>query len=109
MSSDLDSIVKEVSPSTPVSLSSSPGFDASYKVDSLVERSDASCTNIAMGSDEGSSTADKAISNAAANGTWVFVKNVHLAPAWLQSLEKTNRFSETASLTSDCSYQWRQA
>jgi dynein heavy chain 1 len=41
-----------------------------------------------MGSNEGLASADKAISNAAANGSWVLVKNVHLAPTWLQSLEK---------------------
>jgi dynein heavy chain 1 len=41
-----------------------------------------------MGSNEGVASADKAISNAAATGSWVLVKNVHLAPSWLQSLEK---------------------
>ncbi|KAF7869712.1 hypothetical protein EAF04_004496 [Stromatinia cepivora] len=85
---DLKQIVEQVSASRPVALCSSPGFDASYKVENLVERSRAACTNIAMGSNEGLATADKAISNAAANGSWVLVKNVHLAPTWLQSLEK---------------------
>lgn len=77
-----------MSASRPIALCSSPGFDASYKVDNLVDRSHATCTNIAMGSNEGLATADKAISNAASNGSWVLVKNVHLAPTWLQSLEK---------------------
>ncbi|KAJ9669487.1 dynein heavy chain [Coniosporium apollinis] len=86
--SDLSDIVKQVSATTPIALSSSPGFDASYKVDTLVERTRATCTNIAMGSNEGLASADKAISNAAATGAWVLVKNVHLAPTWLQSLEK---------------------
>jgi dynein heavy chain 1 len=85
---DLSDIVKQVTARTPVALSSSPGFDASYKVDNLVEREHATCTNIAMGSNEGVASADKAISNAAATGSWVLVKNVHLAPTWLQSLEK---------------------
>ena len=67
---------------------SSPGFDDSYKVDSLVERMRVRCTNIAMGSNESVASADKAISNAAQVGSWVLVKNVHLAPTWLQSLEK---------------------
>ncbi|PYH83869.1 hypothetical protein BO82DRAFT_305978 [Aspergillus uvarum CBS 121591] len=87
-STDLKDIVEQVNATTPISLSSSPGFDASYKVDALVERMDATCANIAMGSNEGLQSADKAISNAAAAGTWVQVKNVHLAPSWLQSLEK---------------------
>ncbi|PWW79978.1 hypothetical protein C7212DRAFT_355935 [Tuber magnatum] len=85
---DLRQVVAQVSATTPIALASSPGFDASYKVDSLVEQLRVSCTNIAMGSNEGLATADKAVSNAASAGTWVLVKNVHLTPAWLQSLEK---------------------
>jgi len=85
---DLGDIVKQVSAITPISLSSGPGFDASFRVDNLVERTNSRCINIAMGSTEGAATADKAISNAAATGSWVLIKNVHLAPTWLQSLEK---------------------
>ncbi|KAI9891081.1 MAG: Dynein heavy chain, cytoplasmic [Vezdaea aestivalis] len=87
-SGDLAEVTEQVSATVPIALSSSPGFDASYKVDSLVERKKAQCTNIAMGSNEGLASADKAISYAAANGSWVLIKNVHLAPTWLQSLEK---------------------
>ena len=85
---DLGAIVKQVTSAVPVALCSNPGFDASYKVDALVEKQNAVCTNVAMGSDEGVATADKAITSAAANGSWVLIKNVHLAPQWLQSLEK---------------------
>jgi dynein heavy chain 1 len=87
-SGDLKDVVEQVNATTPIALASSPGFDASYKVDGLAERMHATCANIAMGSNEGLESADKAISNAAATGTWVQVKNVHLAPSWLQSLEK---------------------
>lgn len=87
-SADLKDVVDQVTATAPISLSSSPGFDASYKVDNLVERTGSTCANIAMGSNEGVESADKAIANAAATGTWVLVKNVHLAPSWLQSLEK---------------------
>lgn len=85
---DLKSTVTEVPPTRPIALVSTPGFDASYKVDNLVERMRVRCTNIAMGSNEGLASADKAISHAAQVGSWVLVKNVHLAPTWLQSLEK---------------------
>lgn len=85
---DLKETVTQVAATRPVSLVSSPGFDASFKVDNLVERMHVKCTNIAMGSNEGLASADKAISNAAQTGSWVLVKNVHLAPTWLQSLEK---------------------
>jgi len=56
---DLKQIVDQVAASRPIALCSSPGFDASYKVDNLVERSHAACTNIAMGSNEGLATADR--------------------------------------------------
>ncbi|PHH76000.1 hypothetical protein CDD83_4327 [Cordyceps sp. RAO-2017] len=85
---ELGETVGQVSATLPVALVSSAGFDASYKVDRLVERTGRRCTNIAMGSDEGVASADKAISSAAQTGSWVLVKNVHLAPTWLQSLEK---------------------
>lgn len=41
-----------------------------------------------MGSAEALTTATSAVSSAAATGSWVLVKNVHLAPQWLQNLEK---------------------
>lgn len=85
---DLKETVEQVSASCPIALCSSPGFDASYKVDNLVERTGATCSNIAMGSNESLASADKAISHAASTGSWVLIKNVHLAPTWLQSLEK---------------------
>ena len=85
---NLQEIVAQVLPTSPIALSSSPGFDASYKVENLVEKMKAQCSYIAMGSTEGVASADKAISNAAATGSWVLIKNVHLAPQWVQSLEK---------------------
>ena len=87
-SGSLEQTVQQVSAMTPIALCSNPGFDASYKVDNLVDRLNVSCANIAMGSNEGITAADKAIANAATNGSWVLVKNVHLTPSWLQSLEK---------------------
>ncbi|KAG8527498.1 uncharacterized protein KY384_007650 [Bacidia gigantensis] len=84
----LQEIVTQVLSTTPIALSSSPGFDASYKVENLAEKQKARCAYIAMGSIEGVASAEKAISNAAATGSWVLIKNVHLAPQWVQSLEK---------------------
>lgn len=85
---DLGGTAAQVVATRPIALVSSPGFDASYKVDMLAERSSVRCAHIAMGSAEGLASADKAISSAAQTGAWVLVKNVHLAPTWLQSLEK---------------------
>jgi dynein heavy chain 1 len=85
---DLERITTQTAASSPIALCSSPGFDASYKVDQLVDRMQANCTSVAMGSNESVSSADAALASAAANGSWVLIKNVHLAPEWLQNLVK---------------------
>ncbi|KAI9494709.1 dynein heavy chain [Zychaea mexicana] len=78
----------EVTGSTPLALCSVPGYDASYRVDNLVSESNTRCTSVAMGSAEGFTLADQAISTAIKTGNWVMLKNVHLAPSWLGQLEK---------------------
>jgi len=85
---DLARVTRDTDASSPIALCSTPGFDASYKVDQLVERTPNSCTSVAMGSNEGLASADAALANAAANGSWVLIKNVHLAAEWLQNLVK---------------------
>ena len=85
---DLADVVRSAPAASPVALTSSPGFDASYKIENLVDSTRAKCAYIAMGSNESATSADKAISQAAATGSWVLIKNVHLAPQWVQSLEK---------------------
>lgn len=85
---DLNELIEQVSAKTPIALCCSPGFDASFKVDNVVGRRKQRCINVAMGSNESLSSADKGISEAAATGAWVFIKNVHLALTWLQGVEK---------------------
>lgn len=83
-----DMVSKEVLPTTPLALVSVTGYDASYRVESLVANAGVKCAQVAMGSQEGFSLADQAIAIAARQGTWVLLKNVHLAPSWLGQLEK---------------------
>jgi dynein heavy chain 1 len=86
---ELKSVVQdEVSAVHPIALASVPGYDASYRVDALCRNAGAAYTSVAMGSAEGFTLADQAIANAARTGTWVLLKNVHLAPSWLAQLEK---------------------
>lgn len=86
---DLSEVVaKEVMPATPLALVSVTGYDASYRVENLVQASSARCISVAMGSQEGFTLADQAIATAARQGSWVLLKNVHLAPSWLSQLEK---------------------
>ena len=81
-------VTDEVLPATPVSLVSVTGYDASYRVENLVQNSGSRCASVAMGSQEGFTLADQAIAHAARQGSWVLLKNVHLAPSWLGQLEK---------------------
>lgn len=78
----------EVPASTPIALISVPGYDASYRVENLIKATGARSTSVAMGSQEGFTLADQAIATASRQGTWVLLKNVHLAPSWLGQLEK---------------------
>lgn len=86
---DLNALVAdEVIASTPLALISVPGYDASYRVENLIKNTGSRSTSVAMGSQEGFTLADQAIAAAARQGTWVLLKNVHLAPSWLGQLEK---------------------
>ncbi|THH28428.1 hypothetical protein EUX98_g5757 [Antrodiella citrinella] len=81
-------VADEVLSATPVSLVSVTGYDASYRVENLVQNTGSRCASVAMGSQEGFTLADQAIAHAARQGSWVLLKNVHLAPSWLGQLEK---------------------
>ncbi|KAF8746268.1 hypothetical protein AX14_000063 [Amanita brunnescens Koide BX004] len=86
---DMNAIVtEEISSSTPIALVSVTGYDASYRVENLVKLTGARSTSVAMGSQEGFTLADQAIAAASRQGSWVLLKNVHLAPSWLGQLEK---------------------
>ncbi|KXS20765.1 hypothetical protein M427DRAFT_130976 [Gonapodya prolifera JEL478] len=84
----LRTVVDEVKATTPLVFSSVPGFDASDRVENLAAEYGAKLSAVAMGSAEGFSLADSAIAHAVKNGTWVLLKNVHLASHWLGHLEK---------------------
>lgn len=80
---------RESKPGTPFLLCSAPGFDASLKVDELAAKlRPRAYEPIAIGSQEGFDLADKAITSLSSQGGWVHLKNIHLAPQWLQKLEK---------------------
>ncbi|KAJ3973292.1 dynein heavy chain protein 1 [Lentinula raphanica] len=81
-------VLDEVPAATPLALISVTGYDASYRVENLIKNTGARSSSVAMGSQEGFSLADQAIASAARQGTWVLLKNVHLAPEWLGQLEK---------------------
>lgn len=91
LSQDLlvDLLKKSITPTTPVILISSPGFDPSGRVVQSAAATQRSLTSIALGSEEGYVAAEKAVQAASRQGSWVLLKNVHLASAkWLAALEK---------------------
>ncbi|KAG2345278.1 hypothetical protein BDR05DRAFT_908646, partial [Suillus weaverae] len=91
LTSDLDlgaMVANEVPAATPLALVSVTGYDASYRVENLIQSTGARSSSVAMGSQEGFTLADQAIAAASRQGTWVLLKNVHLAPTWLGQLEK---------------------
>ena len=78
----------EVTCRSPLLLCSVTGYDPSQKVDNLAKDLNKRYASVAIGSAEGFDIADKAITAATKQGTWVLLKNVHLAPSWLAELEK---------------------
>jgi len=78
----------ECSARVPIMLVSLPGFDTSGRVDALAAEKRINYRALAMGSPEGYDQAERAIFSLASKGGWVLLKNVHLAPQWLQQLEK---------------------
>nr|CAG4709143.1 unnamed protein product [Naegleria fowleri] len=86
---NISSIVEhEADKFTPLILASVSGYDASIHIEELVRNSQHHCTSIAMGSIESNEQADRAISYAFKHGSWVLLKNVHLDPDFLYTLEK---------------------
>ena len=86
---DLSRIVEEeMRGNTPVLMCSVSGFDASDRVMDLAAQCNKGLSSIAIGSAEGFLQAEKSINTSMKSGRWVLLKNVHLAPTWLVSLEK---------------------
>ncbi len=73
---------------TPLLMCSVSGFDASDRVMDIAAQCGKPISSIAIGSAEGFLQAEKAINTSVKSGRWVLLKNVHLAPSWLVSLEK---------------------
>lgn len=81
---DLRTIMIEDSDArSPVFLSSAPGFDPSFQIDDVAKKMGKKYEAIAIGSTEGYDLSLKAMDRAAKAGSWVVIKNVHLACSWL--------------------------
>ena len=82
-------VLKEVDCKTPLLLFGVSGYDPSANVYDLSVASNNQLKQIAIGSAEGFKQAEESIHQASRAGRWVMLKNVHLAPNWLLTMEKT--------------------
>ena len=86
---DLVKVIKdETKCKMPILFCSAPGFDASTKIESLARQLNKKFLSIAIGSSEGFELVEKNWANKIKTGEWLVLKNVHLAPNWLNELEK---------------------
>ena len=86
---DLVKVIKEeTNCKMPILFCSAPGFDASTKIESLARQLSKKCLSIAIGSSEGFDLVDKNWASKIQSGEWLVLKNVHLAPTWLNEIEK---------------------
>lgn len=81
-------VLRELSVDTPLLLLAAAGYDASYRVELAATEVRAALRVVAMGSREGTATADQYLADAMAGGGWVLLKNVHLAGAYADGVEK---------------------
>ena len=72
----------------PLVICGDKGHDVSHKVESLASSQSKSLRSVAMGSMESIQSADTAVIQGSRSGTWVLIKNAHLALPWLVSLDK---------------------
>lgn len=85
---DLEIRMEDTEPKAPLLFSCAPGFDASYMIEELAKKLNKKYTAVAIGSAEGFELARKSIDKAIQSGSWVILKNVHLATEWLNEVEQ---------------------
>uniref|UniRef100_M4C5M6 Dynein heavy chain n=1 Tax=Hyaloperonospora arabidopsidis (strain Emoy2) TaxID=559515 RepID=M4C5M6_HYAAE len=71
-----------------VLLCSTTGFDPSAQIDELAAAQRKKYNSVSMGSSEGFDAAEKGLNTALKHGSWLLLRNVHLCPSWLVSVEK---------------------
>ena len=87
---DLVKVIKdETNCKMPILFCSAPGFDASTKIESLARQLNKKFLSIAIGSSEGFELVEKNWASKIKSGEWLVLKNVHLAPNWLNEIEKS--------------------
>lgn len=82
-----DLIMNDASSKNPVFFASAAGFDPSGKIIDFAKAINKTYTAIALGSSEGFVLANKSLDRSIKTGSWVVLKNVHLAISWIKEVE----------------------
>lgn len=85
---------------SPILISSTEGFDATFKVLQAAKSMKIEVRVISMGSKEGVESVSKEIEKGIANNTWLIVQNIQMASQWLPNLQR-----KIESLTQDGSFR----
>lgn len=83
---DLGGMVDATPAMVPLLLASTPGHDASDRVEQLASERNVPCAQIALGAPSAVREAERLLANAARSGHWVLIQNAHLAMPWLAQL-----------------------
>jgi len=96
---ELHAVVEEIDATSPLLICSAPGYDVSGKVESMARETGKELNSVAMGSSEGFETAESLVTAASKRGTWVMLKNVHLATDWLNEtfVKKLQTFGQSTN------------
>eukprot|EP00052_Salpingoeca_macrocollata_P029602 m.302295 g.302295 ORF g.302295 m.302295 type:complete len:4671 (+) comp22998_c0_seq14:51-14063(+) len=81
-------VEKQITANTSVLLCGVSGYDASTNVRDLKTQYNKQLTEVALGTGEAETESIRAIEQGSKSGSWVLLKNVHLAPKFLVTVEK---------------------
>ncbi|KEG14468.1 putative dynein heavy chain, cytosolic [Trypanosoma grayi] len=85
---DLAAVQAELSDSTPLILVANAGSDPTLPLEALARAMDVSLRVAVMGSATGLDAAERYLADAMTDGSWVLLKNIHLARAYADAVEK---------------------
>ncbi|RNF24116.1 cytoplasmic dynein 1 heavy chain 1 [Trypanosoma conorhini] len=85
---DLAAVQAELSNSTPLILVANAGSDPTLMLETLARALDVTLRVAVMGSATGLDMAERYLTDAMAEGTWVLLKNIHLARTYADATEK---------------------
>lgn len=74
--------------SSPILISSTEGFDVTFKVTRAAKSLSKEARIVSMGSKEGVESVNKEIERGITNGNWLVVQNIQLASNWLPKLQR---------------------